>query len=216
MSDSIVFTAAMVRELDNNPQRFMGTFGRPRQGSGFGYPQEAWRYGAFDAFHKEDRSLDAAEAYLAKVLQDGQGPTDWKRREIAEIRAHVRQYALRDQRKPSRYLSAPVLWRPEQVIWRGHRLSLRSGLAFERADPFARLVWSAKKLTFGRSGTTMVAAATLASLVASGTALSGIEVYQLRYGEERWFPAGDLMALWSRLDRLLTMAERQPEAPPAA
>jgi hypothetical protein len=63
----------------------------------------------------------------------------------------------------------------------------------------------------------MVAAATLALLEASGvSATSGIEVYQLRYGEERGFAAGELKALWSRLDRLLTMAEGRPEAPPAA
>jgi hypothetical protein len=63
----------------------------------------------------------------------------------------------------------------------------------------------------------MVVAATLAQLEASGErATSGIEVYQLRYSEERLFSAGDLKALWSRLDRLLTMAERRPEAPSAA
>jgi hypothetical protein len=217
MPAPMVFTAAMIRELDHDPQRFLVNFGRRRRGSGFGYPQEAWRYGCLDRFHAAGRDLEAAEAYLAQVLAGGDGPTNWKRHEIAELRAQSRQYALPDQRRTSLYLPTPVFWRPSPVAWRGHVLALRPGLTFERGDRLTRLVWTAKKLSFARPGATMVVAATLAQLEASGAgAGSGIEVYQLRYGEERWFSAGDLKGLWSRLDRLLTMAEARPEAPPAA
>lgn len=217
MPAPIVFTAAMIRELDHDPQRFMRNFGRARDGNGFGYPQEAWRYVCLDRFHSADRSIEAADSYLAQVLAEGAGPTKWKRREIAELRAQSRQYALRDQRRPSLYLPTPMPWRPSPVAWRGHVLALWPGLAFERAGRLLRLVWTAKKLSFARRGTTMVVAATLAQLEASGAKVtSGIEVYQLRYGEERLFPVGDMKALWSRLDRLLTVAEGRPEAPPAA
>jgi hypothetical protein len=41
MTAPIVFTAAMIRELDHDPQRFMRNFGRQRDGNGFGYPQES-------------------------------------------------------------------------------------------------------------------------------------------------------------------------------
>jgi hypothetical protein len=213
----LAFTAAMVRELDHDPQRFIRNLGRASDRRGFGYPQETWRYGALDRFHIANQSLEAAGAYLADVLEGGGGPTNWKRREIAELRAQIRQYALRSQRRPSRYLPAPVPWRPSLVAWRGHVLALRSGLGFERGDRLMRLVWTAKKLSLARRGSTMVAAATLAQLEAQGeSTTSAIEVYQLRYGQEATFPAGDLKVLWSRLGRLLTRAEGRPEAPPAA
>jgi hypothetical protein len=217
MPGPMPFTAAMIRELDHDPPRFIRNLGRQREGKGFGYPQETWRYGALDRFHAADRSLEAADGYLAEILGGGGGPTRWKRREIAELREQTRQYALRDQRRPSRYLTALVPWRPSLVTWRGHVLALRSGLTFEHGDRITRLVWTAKKLSFARRGTAMVVAATLAQLEAAGEgATSAIEVYQLRYGQEAMFRAGDLKASWSRLDHLLTMAEGRPEASPAA
>lgn len=211
------FTAPQIRELAHDPQRFLRDLERDDDDSGFGYPQEAWRYGAIDAFHRADRSVAAAAAFLDAALKGGSGPSPWKVEKLAEISREIKSYALRDQRRPSRYVETLYRRRPPPATWRGHQLALPAGLRFEAEGTVLRLVWTAKDLAFVRRGTTMVVAATLAQ-VEAGLGLSPrlIEVYHLRDGDERRFEARDLKAMWSGLDRLLGLAEGRPEEPSAA
>lgn len=215
---NIVFSGAKVRELAHDPVRFIMNAGRVEDdGEGFGYPQEPWLYNALEAYHGAGRNLAAADRYLDDVLAKNVGPTEWKVERVSEIRVQVRRYALRDQRRKWPHLATAQHWRPPQATWRGHALALRTGLMFEPSHRIVRLVWSAKKLAFARRGSTMVAAATLAQLEAAAVAnVEFVEVFQLRDGDERLFPVGDLKSMWTALDRLLTQAERRPEAPPAA
>lgn len=92
------FTAADIRELAYDPQAYMRRRPRLASGGGFGVPDMWWRYGAAEAFHLGDRSLEAVDAYLGKVLAGGCGPTHWKREKANVIRSQLADaYAPRDQ-----------------------------------------------------------------------------------------------------------------------
>lgn len=142
MFAQVPFTAAQIRELAHDPQQFLRDLGRDDD-SGYGYPEEAWRYGALDAFHRADRSLAAAAAFLGAALERGCGPSTWKVQKLTEIDRQVKNYALRDQRRPSRYVGTLYQRRPLPVTWRGHRLALRPVSALR---PMGwRCAWSGRR-----------------------------------------------------------------------
>lgn len=108
--------------------------------------------------------------------------------------------------------------RPGSVTWRGHQLAIPLSLLVEHLGrPGVRVMWTESALRFKSHGTTMVAAAMLANAeVLLNLRLAGIEVWQLRHGQQRYFAAELLHALYRRLDEMLTFPERRLGQPPAA
>lgn len=212
---TIIWTGPLIRELAHDPFRFV--LGRPKEG-GFGYPQQVWRYRGAEAYHASGRDPVALERSLTDALEGGCGPTPWKRREIDGVRgALIGTYLPLDAELGGEPSDGPFEPRPEPVVWRGHHLALVQGLPFSTLEGrVQRLIWTERKNLFGRRGTTMLIAATLAYAEVVGERLAGIQVFQLREREVRFFSGSDLRLMWPRLDQLLGWAEGRRAAPPAA
>ena len=213
------FTAADIRELAYDPQAYMRRRQRLASGGGFGVPDLWWRYGAAEAFHCGDRSLEAVDAYLGEVLARGCGPTQWKREKANVIRSQLADaYAPRDRVSALDFLDVVDTRKPAPVAWRGHQITVPGGLILASGrQRIARLLWYETRLAFRRPGVRLLVAATLASLE---TRLpeppDAIEVCHLRDRDWSVYSGSALRAEWARLDALMTWAEHRPLMPPDA
>lgn len=207
------FSIADIRDLATRPTRFPAT----RPGTGFGYPQRPWAYGAAKAFYVAGRDEAAIDRYLDAALEGGKGPTPWKRARIEPMRAWMGKLVALDRQAVGDYIDSLFRYPLATRQWRGHSLRLPLGLLFEdHGARSMRLVAIENYLRFGRKGITMIAAASLAAAESEVGPLERCEIWHLRDSRISSYRTGDLRAWWPRLDRLLAYGEQRRSSPPAA
>lgn len=213
------FTAADIRELAYDPQAYMRRRQRLASGGGFGVPDLWWRYGAAEAFHRGDRSLEAVDAYLGGVLAGGCGPTQWKREKANVIRSQIADgYAPRT--KCRRSISSMSSTPASLHRWLG--AATRSPSQADSSSPPG-----------GRGSLDFYGMRSVSPLGAAESICwwprrwpAWRRDFQSRRTRSRFAicvneigactPAQPLRAEWARLDALMTWAEHRPLMPPAA
>ncbi len=187
-------------------------------GSGFGNPIRDWIHDSIANYYESGRDEDALMARLARAMEGGIGYSDWKREREPSLRRMLTRFAQMEPK--GRGIVQEVLYqrRPDPVAWRGHGLAIPLSLLVEHLGrPLVRVVWTESGFRFKSRGATMVAVATLAyAETLLDLRISGIEVWQLRDGQQRHFDVELLQARYPMLDDMLTFAERRLGQPPAA
>ena len=210
----------MIRELARGQGAYLRALAAREPGSGFGYPQLAWRYGALDAYHSADRNPELMSEWLAGRLDIGVRDSAWKAAKVAEIdRLLKARYIPRDRLSALAFRETLFERRPPARTWQGHLISMPLGTAFDTDDGgLVRLILTERSLSLQHPGTPVVLAAALAYALsgpAGAWVPATIEVFQLRDPDYRRFPAEELMARWPRLSQLLTWAEGASQSPAA-
>lgn len=214
------FSLPQIRDLARGQATYLRAQAARAPGSGFGYPQLGWRYGALDAFHSAGRSDDLMSGWLAGQLVVGAQNSAWKAARLTEIdRILKARYVPHDRLSALEFRETMFQRRPPARNWQGHFISMPLGLAFETDDgPLLRLVLTENSLSLQNPGTPIVLAAALAYAL-SGPADAWmpaiIEAFHLRDADYRRFPAEELMTRWPRLSQLLTWAEGTSQSPAA-
>lgn len=212
----VQFTPAGVKELARDRERYV--LRRLENEGGFGFPQRRWIHEAVGSYYANDRNPARLTRSLSEAMLRGQGRNSWKVAREPALQRMLRHFALVEPR--ARGIVRTVLYRREAppVLWQDHWLAFPMGLLVEEmAGRFVRVFWIEAGMGFRARGSTMVVAATLAHAeTLLGGQLTGIDVWQLRHRQERFFRADDLRRLWSRLDGLMTFAESRLREPPAA
>jgi hypothetical protein len=214
------FSLPQIRDLARGQATYLRAQAARAPGSGFGYPQLGWRYGALEAYHSAGRSDESMSGWLAERLEVGVLNSAWKAARIADIdRVLKARYVPRDRLSALEFRETLFQRRPPARGWQGHLILMPLGLAFETDDgPLLRLVLTEKGLSLRNPGTPTVLAAVLAFALsgpAGAWAPAIIEVFHLRDADYRRFPADELMTRWPRLSQLLTWAEGTSQSPAA-
>lgn len=199
------FGAADIVALSRNPDRDLSV----RTGKGFSFPQRGWVYAAAEAFYRADRSSPALWTAFDRVVT-GREMTSWKAERRSDLKPMLDRFLVMDRRSHARFVASAFTSPTRVITWREHELCLPLGLLLEDdSGRGLRLLWIERALRLQKRSSGLLATATLAALETSRGEIAWLEAWFLRSGEVGRYQAKDLRANWSRLDRMLAIAEEQ-------